>query len=67
MTNTEILCFVLGWQGGTVHQVAATLGVAVDDVIIATPEKMRELCRLAQRWARDNATIWKTQNDPRPR
>lgn len=25
MTNTEILCWVLGWQGGTIHQVARAL------------------------------------------
>jgi hypothetical protein len=48
MSNTEILCFVLGWQGGTVHQTAERLGVTTDDILNATPERMRELCRLAQ-------------------
>lgn len=32
-TNTELLCLVLGWQGGTVHQVAAATGLAVDQII----------------------------------
>jgi hypothetical protein len=48
VTNTETLCFVLGWQGGTVHQVAERLYVPVDDILTATPVRMRELCRLAQ-------------------
>ncbi len=48
MMNTEILCFVLGWQGGTVHMVSERLAVGTDDILNASPERMRELCRLAQ-------------------
>ena len=47
MTNCEILCFVLGWQGGTVHQVAQELNTTTDAVINASPKEMRELCRKA--------------------
>lgn len=54
LTNTAILCFVLGYQGGTVHQVAKELGVTVDDIIGADSDKMGILCRMAQRmqWKR---------------
>lgn len=49
LSNTEVLCFVLGWQGGTVHQVARCLpGVSVSDILDADAEQMRYLMRLAQ-------------------
>ncbi len=48
LTNTEILCFVLGWQGGTIHQVSRTLSVPSDDILNADAERMRGLCRMAQ-------------------
>lgn len=32
-TNTELLCNALGWQGGTVHQVAQETGLSVHDII----------------------------------
>lgn len=32
-TNTELLCNVLGWQGGTVHQVARETGLTVEEII----------------------------------
>lgn len=32
-TNTELLCFAFGWQGGTVHQVAAETGLTVQEII----------------------------------
>lgn len=49
LTNTHILCFVLGWQGGTVHQVAQELGVTTSDIIDAGDARMGELCRVAQK------------------
>ena len=32
-TNTELLCAVLGWQGGTVHQVAKETGLTVTQIV----------------------------------
>jgi hypothetical protein len=48
MYNTEVLCFVLGWQGGTVHQIAEVLNVTTDAILSADWETMQWLCRLAQ-------------------
>lgn len=52
MPNTHVLCFVLGWQGGTIHQVAAALGVTTQSILDADYDIMGELCRKAQavRW-----------------
>jgi Fic family protein len=44
----QILAFILGWQGGTVHQVADELKVSVQDVLNADDDKMQNLCRMAQ-------------------
>ena len=33
MTNTEYLMKALGWQGGTVHQVASDTGLTVMEVL----------------------------------
>lgn len=54
MSNTEILLFVLGYQGGTIHQLAQELEVSQDYILDATYEDMQDLCRLAQRkqWQR---------------
>lgn len=48
LTNTEILCYVLGWQGGSIHQVARAMNVETDEVLAADATRMRELCRMAQ-------------------
>lgn len=48
LTNTEVLCFVLGWQGGTIHQVADALNVSSDEILDADHDKMTDLCRKAQ-------------------
>ncbi len=48
MTNLEVICFVLGWQGGTLEQVAKALNVHTDIVLNADNSKMLELCRKAQ-------------------
>ncbi len=48
MTLTEILCFVLGWQGGTIHLVSKELGVPTEVIMEADYPTMGWLCRLAQ-------------------
>jgi hypothetical protein len=48
LSSTEILCFILGWQGGTIHQVAQQLDVTNDLILNADYEVMQWLCRLAQ-------------------
>jgi len=48
LTNTEILIFITGKQGGTVHQIAEKLGVTASDIINADYERMQQLCRAAQ-------------------
>ncbi len=48
MSNTHTLCFILGWQGGTVHQVAKELGVEVQEILDADEAYMGTLCRIAQ-------------------
>jgi len=32
-TRLQAFCLALGWQGGTVHQVSAEIGVSVDDLM----------------------------------
>lgn len=49
LSNTEILLFVIGWQGGTVHQLARELMVTGDTILNADREAMEHLCRVAQR------------------
>lgn len=48
LTNTEALMFILGWQGGTIHQLSRELGVETTEILFANNEKMNELARLAQ-------------------
>lgn len=33
MTNLEIACHLLGWQGGTIHQVAKITGLTVEQIL----------------------------------
>jgi len=54
MTNTQILCFVLGWQGGTVHLVAKELQCSVSMILDASDDDMQVLCRKAQKAAYNN-------------
>jgi hypothetical protein len=42
MKRTEALCRVLGWQGGTVHQVEKEIGVSSTDIIYGTPESAND-------------------------
>jgi len=37
MNRTEALCQVLGWQGGTIHQVALETGCPVDAILWGSP------------------------------
>jgi len=46
--NTTALIFAMGYQGGTVHQVAADLGVTTSDILNADADRMGDLLRLAQ-------------------
>jgi len=47
-TNLEILCFVLGWHGGTVHQVAEKLDVSPVRILNASKPTLQYLVRIAQ-------------------
>ena len=49
LSNTEILIFIVGWQGGTVHQLAQHLGVATRVILDANYDEMQDLMRLAQK------------------
>lgn len=33
MKNTEIACLLLGWQGGTIHQVSEETGLSVEQIL----------------------------------
>lgn len=37
MNTTEALCKALGWQGGTVHQVADELGIDTHSILYGEP------------------------------
>lgn len=50
--NTEVLLFVMGFQGGTVHQVAKYLETTTDDILYADNERMQDLMRKAQKLGR---------------
>ncbi|HEX4283687.1 MAG TPA: hypothetical protein VHZ28_01255, partial [Terracidiphilus sp.] len=49
LSNTEILCFIVGWQGGTLHQLAEKLGVSTNEILHADYDQMQDLMRLAQK------------------
>src|SRR5690606_34632921 len=48
LSNTEVLMFITGWQGGTIHQLSKHLGVSNEEIIDADYDKMQILMRLAQ-------------------
>ncbi len=62
LTNTEVLMFVTGWQGGTVHMLAAELfpgeniAAGVQRIQSADYEEMQTLCRLAQQRRNERRT-----------
>ena len=33
MSNCEIACLLLGWQGGTIHQVASETGLSIEEIL----------------------------------
>ena len=49
VTNLVALQFAIGYQGGTVHQMAKALRVNTDDILNADDERMGDLLRLAQK------------------
>lgn len=48
ITNTEILMFICGWQGGTLKQLAKFLKISEKDILEADYDRMQILCRKAQ-------------------
>ena len=52
LTNTEVLCFVMSWQGGTLEQVQLALCVPARDILEADAQTMGDLCRRAQVYRR---------------
>lgn len=48
LSNLEVLCFVLGWHGGTVKMVADAVGATPGRVLMADYQDMVDLCRTAQ-------------------
>jgi len=56
MPNTTVLMFIMGFQGGTVHQCAKHLNTTTDDILNATSERMEDLMREAQ--------VFRRKNDP---
>ena len=61
LTNTQVLCFCLGWQGGTIHQVADKLQVTLDDILDADADKMIELCNKCRLHVRIHIELEKQQ------
>jgi hypothetical protein len=53
LPNAQVLMFVLGWQGGTIHQVSKALGVTDSAILDADYDQMGELCRAAQALSRE--------------
>ena len=49
VTNLVALQFAMGYQGGTVHQMAQALRVNTSDILNADDERMSDLLRLAQK------------------
>ena len=49
VTNLVALQFAMGYQGGTVHQMAKALRVNTSDIINADGERMEDLLRAAQK------------------
>lgn len=42
LTNTELLCLALGWQGGTIHRVAEATGISVSQIL--EMDRKQSLC-----------------------
>lgn len=68
-TNTELLMNALGWQGGTVHQVAAVTGLKVATILDLDKETAGDVYQLEMynggyRWAIEGG---KENNVPKDR
>lgn len=50
VTNLTALCFTMGRQGGTIHQVADDLGVESAFILNANEDAMGDLLRIAQEY-----------------
>lgn len=50
VNNTTVLLFIMGYQGGTVHQVAEKLKTSVSDILDADEKRMEYLMRQAQKY-----------------
>ncbi len=51
--NSVVLMFVRGWQGGTIHQIAAELSTTPEAITNASMDEMGVLMREAQRKLRE--------------
>jgi len=36
LTNLEKACYLLGWQGGTIHQVSNETGLSVEEILYSS-------------------------------
>lgn len=48
ISNLTVLMFIMGYQGGTIHQCAEHLGTTAKDILSASPSRMDDLMRQAQ-------------------
>jgi hypothetical protein len=51
MNRTEAICKALGYQGGTIHQLAAETGVSVEDLLYGVPSATYLSSDYSQGWA----------------
>lgn len=70
MTNTELLMKALGWQGGTVHQVAQVIKLNVMTILDLHETKITDLYQLEMynsgfRWAMNGGSEKNIPNDKR--
>ena len=61
--NSVVLMFVRGWQGGTIHQIAAELGITPQQIIDADLDRMQVLMREAQRKLRADMVKYGPQRE----
>lgn len=50
VTRTEALCRVLGWQGGTIHQIAAETGCTVEGLLYGEAKETHLLSDNTKGW-----------------
>jgi hypothetical protein len=54
INNLTVLIFAMGWQGGTITQVAQALKIEAATIIAASEDDMGDLLRVAQAYRRMN-------------